>query len=91
MKITKEQKLKMAREHIEEGIPLSELVKKYNYNISNVKYQCALYQRYGAEAFKKSGIKTYTREEKLEAIKRNKTGTSMRQIALDHSHWRYHL
>lgn len=27
MKITKEQKLKMAREHIEEGIPLSELVK----------------------------------------------------------------
>lgn len=83
MKITKEQKLKMVQEHLEEGIPLSELVKKYNYNISNVKYQCALYQRYGPEAFKNRGIKTYTREEKLEAIKRNKAGTSMRQIALE--------
>ncbi len=45
MKITKEQKLQMVQEHLEEGIPLSEIVKKYNYNISNVKYQCALYQR----------------------------------------------
>jgi len=28
----------MTREHIKEGIQLSELVRKFNYNISNVKY-----------------------------------------------------
>ncbi|MDE7264636.1 MAG: hypothetical protein K2N64_08265 [Anaeroplasmataceae bacterium] len=83
MKITKVQKLQMVQEHLEEGIPLSEIVKKYNYNISNVKYQCALYQRYESKTFKNRSIKTYTREEKLKAIKRNKAGTSMRQIALD--------
>lgn len=82
MKITKEQKLHMAREHIEEGIPLSELEKKYNYSLSNVKYQCALHERYGPKAFENEKIRTYTRGEKLEAIKRNKAGTSMRQIAL---------
>lgn len=83
MKLTRQQKLQMAKEHLEEGIPLNEIVKKYDYNLSNVKYQCALYQKHGTKAFIDEGIKSYTREEKLEAIKRCKTGTSMRQVALD--------
>ena len=35
MKITKEKKLQLVKEHLEEGVPLREIVKKYNYNISN--------------------------------------------------------
>lgn len=83
MKLTREQKLQMVKEHLEEGIPLSEIAKKYNYDITNVKYQCALYRRHGPSAFIDEGIKKYTRDEKLKAIKRNKSGESIRQIALD--------
>lgn len=83
MKLTRKQKLQMAKEHLEEGIPLSEIAKKYNYDIKNVKYQCALYRRHGPSAFIDEGIKKYTRDEKLKAIKRNKSGESIRQIALD--------
>ena len=82
MKLTREQKLKLAKEHIEEGIPLYEISKKYNYEISNVKYQCSLYQRHGEKAFSNEK-RSYTREEKLKAIRRHEEGTSIRQIALD--------
>ncbi len=57
MKLTREQKLQMVKEHLEEGIPLSEITKKYNYDITNVKYQCALYRRQGPSAFIDDGVK----------------------------------
>lgn len=61
MKLKKRKNLKIAREHIEEDIPLSEFVKIYNYEILNGKYRCALYKRYGYETFENKKIGTYTR------------------------------
>lgn len=83
MKITKEKKLQLVKEHLEEGVPLREIVKKYNYNISNVKYQCALYLKHGEKAFLDEEIKRYSREEKLKAIKKYSEGSSMRQVSVE--------
>jgi len=38
MKLTVKEKLIIAKEHVDKGVPIHELAKKYNYSASNLKY-----------------------------------------------------
>ncbi len=84
MKYSIQEKLKIVKEYAEEGIPLHELAKKYNYHYTNIKYQCALYKMHGEKAFEDHGTsRSYSREDKLKAIDRVLNGKeSRRQVAL---------
>ncbi len=61
------------------------MARKYNYYVTNIKYQCELYRRYGEQAFINHVTnRTYTREEKLRAIERLLSGEeTRRRVALD--------
>jgi transposase-like protein len=84
MRLTNEQKLSMVLEHLEQGIPLHDLAKKYTYDVSNVKYFIGLYRIHGKDVFLLHGENIiYTREQKLRAIDRiNKEHISYRQLSL---------
>jgi len=87
MKLTLEEKLKYVKLHVEKGVTIREIKEKYGFDKSTLKYQCLLYQRYGDKAFKQdtSKLRTYTRLEKLKAIKQVLTNEmSSRQIALNY-------
>lgn len=85
MKYTIKEKLKIVKEHKEDGVPLYELAKKYDYNVSNIKYNCSLYEMHGEKAFIDYGtIRFYSREEKLKAIDRVlHSKESRRKVSLD--------
>jgi hypothetical protein len=74
----------MVLEHLEQGGPLHELAKRYDYDVSNVKYLVGLYRMHGKAVFLHRGETTiYTREQKLNAIDRvNKEHISYRQLSL---------
>lgn len=57
------------KEHLNDGITLKELKEKYGISNDHIKYMIALYKRHGEEAFHDK-IQKYSRELKLEAIKR---------------------
>lgn len=84
MKYSLKEKLKIVKEHVEQGTPLHELAKKYDYHVTNIKYQCSLYRLHGDKAFEDHGTsRCYSREDKLEAIDRVLNGKeSRRQVAL---------
>jgi transposase len=74
MRLSNAEKLKMVLEHVDEGIPLHTLAKKYQYHLSNIKHFVALYRRHGKGVFIDRGPHIqYTREFKLNAIKRANT------------------
>jgi transposase-like protein len=74
MRLSNAEKLKMVLEHVDEGIPLHTLAKKYQYHLSNIKHFVALYRRHGKGVLIDSGPHIqYTREFKLNAIKRANT------------------
>ena len=85
MKFTKEQKLAMAREHVDDHVPLYQLYEKYGIGGQHAKYFIALYKKHGAKAFEDKGRKTsYNRSLKLECIKRHlEGGESQYSIAID--------
>ncbi len=85
MKFTKELKLAMAKEHVDNHAPLNQLFEKYGIGGQHAKYFIALYKRRGEKAFENKGTKTsYSREQKLKAIKRHlEGGESQYSIALD--------
>ena len=85
MKLTVKEKLIIAKEHVDKGVPIHELAKKYNYSASNLKYYFRLYIRYGDKGFQNHNeSRCYTREEKLKVIDRVVNGKeSTRAIALD--------
>ena len=68
MKTTLEEKLKCVRLHLDDGMPISEIQEKYGLDRSTLKYDCALYRKWGEEAFTKPKRRDYTRQMKLEAI-----------------------
>jgi transposase len=71
MRLSNEEKLKLVLEHLEQGVPLHELSKRYDYQVSNVKYFVGLYRMHGKDVFLNRGeTTTYTREQKLHAINR---------------------
>lgn len=87
MKLSLEEKLRCVKLHLEKGITIERIQKEHGLAKSTLKYDCSLYLRYGEKAFKQTndGPRTYTRKEKLEAIRKVLSGeTSCRQIALDY-------
>ena len=68
MKTTLEEKLRLVKLHIYEDVPIFEIERKYGLDHSTLKYYCALYRKWGDEAFTKPKRREYTRQMKLEAI-----------------------
>lgn len=83
LKYTRAEKLKIAKEHVDDGLSYDELSKKYGLAKSTIKYQVRLYVAHGEDAFNSEPNRTYTREEKLKAIKRHNDGESFGSIAID--------
>ena len=82
MLIDKPTKIKIVKEHLNDGITLKELKERYGISNDHIKYMIALYKRHGEESFHDK-IQKYSRELKLEAIKRVYNGESQRQVAID--------
>lgn len=69
MKHSGKEKFRLAKLHVEEGVPLHEICKNYDIAFENLKYNVNLYKRWGEQAFKDDNVRRkYTREFKLEAI-----------------------
>ena len=69
MKFTLSEKLKFAKMHVNDGVPLFEISNKYGIKVGNLKYCCRLYSAWGEKAFKEnSEPRVYSREMKLEVI-----------------------
>lgn len=75
----------MAKQYFADHTGITFLCKKYKTDESNVQYSIRLYERFGEEPFTdEQSNRVYTREEKLETIKRVLNGeVSCRQAALD--------
>jgi len=77
-------KLKMIKEYLDKQVPMTKLVKKYNYDLAKLKYLVKLYQMHGEKPFLEQDKRIYTREEKLESIKIVMSNQkSARQLALE--------
>lgn len=73
MKLTNEEKVKIAKEHLDEGVTLHELAKKHDINVAHIKYFIALYRLHGEDVFlKREWTTIYEREFKLKAIQQYK-------------------
>ena len=83
LKYNRVEKLKIAKEHVDDGLSYDELSKKYDLSKSTIKFQVRLYLAHGEKAFAAEPNRTYTREEKLKAIKRHNDGESFGSIAVD--------
>ena len=83
LKYTRAEKLKIVKEHVDDGLSYDELSKKYGLATSTIKYQVRLYLAHGDKAFISEAARKYTREEKLKAIKRHNDGESYGLIAID--------
>ena len=84
MKKTLEEKLKMCKEHVEEGKSLSHVCELHEYkNVDELKYAVNLYKRYGEKPFLNREQNIYRRDTKLLAISRIKNGESLRKVSLD--------
>ena len=84
MRLTKITKLEMVKKHVIDGIPIHELSKIYNCDPSRTKYYISLYKLHGEKVFlSEEKDKTYTRELKLESIKKVLSGEiNARQLSL---------
>lgn len=85
MLINNQVKLQAVIDHLENGLTLLETSKKYNIDISKLKYYVKLYRTHGETPFNDRDAKyIYTRELKLKAINEYLTGeNSCRQIGIN--------
>lgn len=58
MKFTLEEKLKIAKLHVDDGVPIYELSHQYDFSVCRIKYICTLYRRWGEKAFDKNTKRT---------------------------------
>ena len=77
--------LEIVKMHVEKGVPMMQLAKKYKFHVSRLKYKVNLYSLHGEDPFTDNQEKRiYTREEKLKAIQivlnKEKSG---HQVALE--------
>lgn len=70
MKVSIADKLKVVKEHLEQGQTIKELSEKYHIDTARIKYVVALYRKHGERVFTNRERTIYTREYKLEAIHR---------------------
>ena len=85
MKNSRETRLKAVKEHLDDGLTIKEVSLKYNIDPGRIKFYVALYRRWGEKPFLKSlsGKQVFTREQKLEMVKRNLDGESAYSLALE--------
>lgn len=85
MKNSRETRLKAVKEHLDDGLTIKEVALKYGIDPGRIKFYVALYRRHGEKPFLKSlsGKQTFTREQKLEMIRRNLAGESGYSLALE--------
>ena len=85
MKNSRETRLKAVKEHFDDGLTIKEVGLKYNIDPGRIKFYVALYRRWGEKPFLKSlsGKQVFTREQKLEMVKRNLNGESAYSLALE--------
>jgi len=80
-----EEWLNIIKLHINKGVPMTILAKKYGVDLSKLKYRVKLFRMHGEAPFTDEQEKRiYSREEKLKAIQQVLSGEkSGRQIALE--------
>ena len=85
MKNSRETRLKAVKEHLDDGLTIKEVAEKYGIDACRIKFYVALYRRHGEKPFLNSlsGKQIFTREQKLEMIKRNLAGESGYSLALE--------
>ena len=85
MKLTLEDRLRIAKLHVIDDVPITQLAKDFGADTGGIKYFVSLYKRWGEKAFKKDQQRvTYTRELKLETIHEVlTTNISYRQKAVE--------
>ena len=86
MKVNNEQKLEIAKKHLNQGITLRELSEAYDLNMKNIKYFVSLYEIHGEKVFlERENLGEYTRETKLAAITQVlEKKRSQRSVALEY-------
>ena len=84
MRLSRLDKLEIAKKHVDEGIPINELAHIYKCDVARIKYSISLYKLHGEKAFLGGERQnTYTRELKLDAIKQVLSKQiSARQLAI---------
>ena len=77
--------LRFVKMYLEDGVPMSKIVKQFNIDLSKLKYNVKLYSLHGETPFTDEQVnRVYTREEKLKAIQTVLNGEkSARQIAFE--------
>lgn len=77
--------LKLVKMYVNDGVPMTMLVKKYKLDASKLKYRIKLYQIHGEVPFTDDQEKRiYTREKKLKAIQTVLSGQkSARQVGIE--------
>ena len=77
--------LKIVKMHVDDGVPMTKLAEKYNFDVSRLKHKVNVYMIHGESPFTDEQEKRiYTREEKLRAIKTVLSGEkSARQVAAE--------
>ena len=77
--------LKIVKMHVDDGVPMTKLAEKYNFDVSRLKHKVKVYMIHGERPFTDEQEKRiYTREEKLRAIKTVLSGEkSARQVAAE--------
>lgn len=77
--------LKFVKMYVNDGIPMMQIAKKYNFSVSHLKHKVNIYLVHGETPFTDEQEKrVYTREEKLNAIKIVLSGEkSGRQVAAE--------
>lgn len=85
MKNSRETRLKAVKEHLDDGLTIKEVGLKYGIDPGRIKFYVALYRRHGEKPFLKSlsGKQVFTREQKLEMVKRNLAGESAYSLAIE--------
>lgn len=63
MRISLDERLKIAKPHLYEDVPIAQLARDFNADTGRVKYYVSLYKRWGEKAFKKNQQRVaYTRK-----------------------------
>ena len=83
MKLTLQTKLKIAQDHVDKKMTIKEVSEKYHMDQPRVKFYSSLYKRHGEAPFKGAERLVYTRDKKLEMIKRCLAGESAYSLCLE--------
>ena len=71
MKFTLSEKLKFAKMHVNDLVPLFEISEKYGIKVGSLKYYCRLYSVWGDKAFKEVQLKMRILQSKVLFVYKN--------------------